>query len=224
MFGMLKAIKIEKGKPFKPTEEWKSIYEEAANLAFEYLQETFVTPGGGLVTFYGEDNEWLAFNTPIEQAKIGFPFEEDGVPLIDLRAMSYFYLSYYPKKMGPASFYLMTLRDDDGNQLNGKDTYRLTVPKDAPAKDFWSVIAYSLKTKGFIRDAKSVGRSSRQLKEMAVNDDGSVDVYFAPTAPKGKEANWIPTGEDFFLCFRLYGPEQAAFDKTWQIGNVERVK
>lgn len=108
-------------------------------------------------------------------------------------------------------------------QLNGKATYRLNVPKDTTAKDFWSVIAYSMTTKGFIRNAKSVGRSSRQLEEMTVNDDGSVDVYFAPTASDGKEANWIPTGEDFFLVFRLYGPEETAFDKTWQLNDVQRV-
>ena len=40
----------------------------------------------------------------------------------------------------------------------------------------------------------------------------------------GKEANWIPTGEDFFLMFRLYGPEKSAFDKTWQLGEIEKVK
>jgi hypothetical protein len=224
MFGLLTAIGIEKGKPFEPNEEWKSIYEEAAGLAFTYLQETFVTQGSGLLPFYGEGSEWMAFNTPIDQAKIGFPFEEDGEPLIDLRAKSYFYLTYYPKELGPASFYIVALRDGDGNQLNAKDTYKLNVPKDTPAKDFWSVIAYSMATKGFIRDAESVGRSSQELDKMTVNDDGSVDVYFAPKAPKGKEANWIPTGEDFFLMFRLYGPEEAAFKKTWQLGEIEKVK
>jgi hypothetical protein len=37
-------------------------------------------------------------------------------------------------------------------------------------------------------------------------------------------AIWIPTGEDFFLMFRLYGPEEIAFDKTWQLGEIEKVK
>ena len=50
---------------------------------------------------------------------------------------------------------------------------------------------------------------------MKLNDDGSVDIYFAPKAPKGMESNWIPTGEDFFLLFRLYGPDKPLFDKTW---------
>ncbi len=56
---------------------------------------------------------------------------------------------------------------------------------------------------------------------MQVNEDGSCDIYFAPKAPAGMEANWIPTGEDFFLLFRLYGPESKDFYKTWMLGDVE---
>ena len=59
---------------------------------------------------------------------------------------------------------------------------------------------------------------------MKKNDDGSVDVYFAPKAPEGMESNWIPTGEDFFLLFRLYGPGKAIADKTWKLGDVAIVK
>jgi Protein of unknown function (DUF1214) len=35
-----------------------------------------------------------------------------------------------------------------------------------------------------------------------------VDLYFGPRPPSGLESNWIPTSGDFFLWFRLYGPEQ----------------
>ena len=224
MLGLLAAIGIEKGKPYKPTKEWVSIYKDGAKCAFDYLQETFVTPGGGLVPYYGGDSQWMAFNAPADQAKIGFPFETDGVPLIDLRAKSYFYLTYYPVKLGPSSFYITALRDADGKQLNGKDTYKLNIPKNTPARDFWSAIAYSMKTKGFIRDAKRVGLSRREIDKMVVNKDGSVDIYFAPKAPKGFEKNWIPTGKDFFVMFRLYGPEKQAFDKSWKLGNIEKVK
>ena len=34
--------------------------------------------------------------------------------------------------------------------------------------------------------------------------------------------NWIPTGEDFFLLFRLYGPTTKDFYKTWILGDVEK--
>ena len=57
-----------------------------------------------------------------------------------------------------------------------------------------------------------------------MNADGSVDLYFGPDAPPGKEANWLPTaGEDFFLILRLYGPEKAFFDKTWKMNDIERI-
>lgn len=58
---------------------------------------------------------------------------------------------------------------------------------------------------------------------MAVNKDGSVDIYFAPSPPKGLESNWVPTGVDFLPIFRLYGPDKPLFDKTWRLGDVENV-
>jgi hypothetical protein len=57
MYGMIQAIGTEKGKPFKPTKEWNAIYKDGAQCTFEYLQETFVTPGEGLIPFYGGDSE-----------------------------------------------------------------------------------------------------------------------------------------------------------------------
>jgi len=98
------------------------------------------------------------------------------------------------------------------------------VPKDTPAKDFWSVIVYSMKTKGFVENVDTVGLSSKNLDAMKANDDGSVNIYMAPKAPAGYESNWIPTGEDFFILFRLYGPDKPLFDKVWKLGNVEKVK
>jgi hypothetical protein len=56
------------------------------------------------------------------------------------------------------------------------------------------------------------------------NADGSVDIYFGPSAPAGKEANWVPTNPSgqFEVLFRLYGPEKAYADKTWKLPDIER--
>ncbi len=59
---------------------------------------------------------------------------------------------------------------------------------------------------------------------MKSNADGTIDVFFAPAAPKGMASNWIPTGEDFFVMFRLYGPDKPLFDKTWTLADVEKVR
>ena len=45
-------------------------------------------------------------------------------------------------------------------------------------------------------------------------------------APEGKESNWVQTvpGMGWHMLFRLYGPEQAWFDKTWRPSEIELVK
>jgi hypothetical protein len=68
-------------------------------------------------------------------------------------------------------------------------------------------------------------RSSRD--KIVKNADGSVDLYFGPKAPAGKpEANWIQTipGKGWFTYFRLYGPTQSYFDRSWVLPDIERVR
>ena len=58
------------------------------------------------------------------------------------------------------------------------------------------------------------------------NADGSTDLYLGPKAPVGKQANWLATvpGKGYFAILRLYGPTEAAIDKTWKPGDIEKVK
>jgi hypothetical protein len=91
-------------------------------------------------------------------------------------------------KLARLLVFLMGLRDKngdlfDGKSLDGKSLYRLRVPKDVPAREFWSAIAYSMKTKGFIPNTKPVGLSS-QDKDLKANADGTKDIYFGPTPPR----------------------------------------
>jgi hypothetical protein len=60
---------------------------------------------------------------------------------------------------------------------------------------------------------------SSNSKELQKNADGSVDVYFGPQAPSGKESNWVQTVADKFWVpyFRLYAPTQAYFDRSWPV-------
>jgi hypothetical protein len=69
------------------------------------------------------------------------------------------------------------------------------------------------------------GKNNKRGK-LITNDDGSIDLFFGPKAPKGKEANWIQTvpQKGWFCLLRLYSPTEAWFDKTWRPGEIERVK
>jgi hypothetical protein len=140
----------------------------------------------------------------------GFPFETADQLLLDERAGGgYFWLAFFPKKLGAASFYLVGLRDKTGTMLNGQSLYRLRVPKDVPVSQFWSATVYSMKTKAFFANADRVAISSSEKAQLKLNPDGTVDLYFGPKPPDGLASNWIPTGGDFFLWFRLYGLREA---------------
>ena len=97
----------------------------------------------------------------------------------------------------------------------------LTVPPNVPAQDFWSVVVYDRETAAWIREMSRVGLASSS-EGIAINQDGSVNVYFGPKAPEGKEANWIPTaeGRKFILLFPFYGPEPPALDGSWELPDV----
>ena len=224
MMALLAGIGIEKGKPFKPSADQKRAMEEGIKLAYASMQSYFTTEGKAMLPFW-EDKKWYVWDFAEGQAKSGFPYVTEDRVLVDERAGgSYFWITYLPKVLGGGTFYLTGLRDSAGDLYDGKSTYKLRVPKDTPAKDFWSAIVYSMETKGFVTDVDRVGISSRDKDTLKMNDDGSVDLYFAPEAPKGLESNWVPTGEDFFLLFRLYGPVKPLFEKTWTLGDVEKVK
>jgi hypothetical protein len=97
------------------------------------------------------------------------------------------------------------------------------VPANPPVQQYWSLTAYDRQTHTLIREMPRASRSS-QIPEMQRNADGSVDVYFGPTAPAGKESNWVPTDpkRGFELMFRAYAPAKAFFDKTWKLPDAEK--
>ena len=223
MMGVLAGIGIEKGKPFNPSPDQEKAMLEGLQRAYDWMQHYFTTPGKAVLPWW-ENRKWYMWNFAEGQAEAGFPYVTENRILLDERAGgSYFWITYLPKNLGGGTFYLTGLRDSEGRMFDGESTYKLTVPPDTPAKDFWSVIVYSMKTKGFVENVDRVGISSRDKDTLKMNDDGSVDVYFAPKAPQGLESNWIPTGEDFFLLFRLYGPDKPLFDKTWTLADVQKV-
>jgi hypothetical protein len=110
--------------------------------------------------------------------------------------------------------------------LDGSKNFRLHLPPGIPEKDFWSVIVYDYQTRSFLQTDQQFPMVSSQNEKMLVNPDSSVDVYFGPKAPAGKENNWIQTipGKGWFPMLRLYSPLEPWFDKTWRPGEIELMK
>ena len=220
---MLKPLGIEKGKLFKPNARQTKILTEAALVGEAMARaNTFERRFTGVM--YRPDSHWhyaLALDADHPDA-----FWD----LLDERA-AWFYeavgasADMSPKHPGPSSAYLSAYTDQSGDWLDGANSYKLHVPPDAPEKLFWSVTLYDVGTRSLIvNEQKIADRSSRM--ELKKNADGSVDIYCGPTALAGFESNWIPTvaGKSWFAYFRLYEPTETYFDKSWPLGDFERIK
>jgi hypothetical protein len=221
MIDVLKSIGIEKGKPFRPDETTRRILNAAADEARSWLDLKYET----MFSRYYEGRRWALPMSPelIEGLQTHFS-NPDSYP-VDGRGVVYTMAFFSPKRSGAGSFYLMAIKDRQGRPFDGGSTYRLRVPANAPVKQYWSATAYDRATHGLIRNLPRASRSS-QTPGIEKNADGSVDVYFGPKAPAGKESNWVPTkaGGQFEVLFRFYGPEKPLFDKTWKLSDVEKIR
>jgi hypothetical protein len=129
-------------------------------------------------------------------------------------------------KVGTGSAYAATVRDGNGDYLDGGKTYKVTLPAPIPANNFWSFMVYSGQHRSMLEtDQKSAGLDSN-MPDVKANEDGSYTVWFSPEPPAGNEGNWIQTipEKSTFVLLRLYGPLQPWFDKTWKPSDFELVE
>jgi hypothetical protein len=221
MLDPLKSIGIEKGKLFLPDAETQDILDDAAREAHAWLDlryESAFSSG-----FY-DGRRWAlpVSNELVEGMETAFA-NPDSYPL-DGRGIAYAMGFFSAKHLGRGQFYLMAIKDRTGQPLDGAKTYRLNVPPKVPVTQYWSATVYDRATHTLIPDLPRGSRSS-QSPDLTINRDGSVDIYFGPAAPSGKDSNWVPTspGGEFEVLFRFYGPERSFFDKRWVLPDIEKI-
>jgi hypothetical protein len=215
----LRVIGIEKGKDFKPGANMQDVLKNAA----AEVQAQFISEASNDGARYWPDLHWRSAS--ITGAETGFSFETAHGLDVNSRGLFYFVACAPPAKLGKATFYLMASVDTSGQPLTGRNNYRLHVPANVPANQFWALTLYDSETAAFSRNSPRVELNSYN-QEIRKNADGSVDLYLGPKPPALKEPNWIYTapGRNFFTIFRLYGPEKPIFDKTWRLPDIERIE
>lgn len=223
--GLLASIGIQKGKPFAPDVRMKDILTDAAAVGNATARAiNFSTRDEE--AYYYPNSEWKAVFEGND-----YLFSPGGVLNPDARTL-YFYMatgsspSLVEKMVGQLSQYIFTEHDASGQYLDGGKNYRLHLPPNIPAKRFWSMVVYDPQTRSLLQTDQPFPSISSQKKGVVINPDSSVDIWFGPKPPPGKEANWVQTvpGKGWFIMLRIYGPLEPWFDKTWKPGEIELVK
>ena len=227
--GIAASIGIVKGKKFAPDGRMKKILTEAVKVGnatartimfYPRDKRAYLYPNSSWKTFFiGGDYRWLDKTGKAGRnldARIHFFYQAT----VNTPAMAL-------ELIGVGSNYAGNTKDSEGNILYGEKNYKLTLPKDVPAKDFWSLVVYDTQTRSELQTPKQPFPSiNSKVAKLNYNKDGSVDIYFGPKAPKGHENNWIQTvaGKSWFVAIRFYGPLKPFYDKTWKPGEIELLK
>jgi len=235
--GMLASIGIVKGQPFKPDAHTREILDRAAKTAYKMSRVIgFEEVVSGRSFRVYPDRHWInpiADGTPANPGgpmDLGWHRSAEGY--LDLDARIWFFTDYYSispgmisQTAGKGAKYMISFTDNAGAPLSGGSNYRVKLPANIPAANFWSLTLYEAENASGLANGQpfpSLGLRDKPVQ----NADGSTDLYLGPKAPAGKEANWLATvpAKGYFAILRLYGPTEAAIDKSWKPGDIEKVR
>lgn len=236
--GMLAALGIVKGQPFAPDAATRAILDQAAKTAYKTSRVIgFEEKVSGRDFRVYPDRHWV---NPVAD---GTP-ENPGGPLdlswnrtdggyLDLDTRIWFFTDYYSISPGMISQipgkgakYMVGFTDSEGTPLSGGTSYSVTLPPNIPAANFWSITLYEAENASGLANGQPFPSKGSRDKPVA-EADGSMVMYLGPAAPAGKpESNWLATvpGKGYFAILRLYGPTEAAINKSWKPGDIEKSK
>jgi hypothetical protein len=234
---MLAAIGIIKGQPFDLDAHAREILDLAAKTAYKMsrvigFQEDL---NSGSLRMY-PDRRWINpldnVTPPSPRTSLNLSWENVAGGYVDLDARIWFFTNYYSvspgmlsKVPGKGAMYMIAFTDTAGANLSGGSHYRLTLPANVPAANFWSVTLYDAESSSGLANGQPFP-SLGSRDQPAQNADGSTDLFLGPKAPEGKAGNWLATipGKGYFAVLRLYGPTEAALNKSWKPGDFEKLK
>jgi hypothetical protein len=220
-YGELAALGIAKGQAFEPDTRMVGILELAAKTANMQMRvESFADRTPARLVWSDRQWEWVALqsaNGTFDTPNFRDTYAQDKWFFQAIATSP----AMFRRDAGAGSLYWLGLSDRTGAYLDGDNSYTLTVPLPVPAKLFWSVTVYDATTRSQVLTDQ--GRAAlRSLFELTDLTGDSVDLHFGPEPPEGAHDRWVKTipGMGWFVYFRIYGPDEAAFDGSWKPGDI----
>ncbi len=118
------------------------------------------------------------------------------------------------------AMYLQATTDDNGDTLNGENTYIIHFDEIPPVLDkgFWSVTMYG--DDNFLVDNEIDRYIINDRSDVLYNEDGTLDIIVSSEKPENT-SNWLPApDEGFHLWLRIYSPDIDAVNNDWKTPTI----
>jgi hypothetical protein len=235
MHGVLASLGIGKGRKFNPTPREKELLGNAAQTAWRMAKNIAANFDRAQDGLWWKDRKWVAHaHTDLNDfmhTLLDEEFRDRETGYVDVDAKAHMYVNHYSISTGMMSSiiglgakYGGAYKDSDGNFLKGENSYKITFPPKPPAKLFWSLTLYDFETASGVNAEGQTYPSLNSMNDLEYNQDGSVTFYIGPDNPD-KKKNFIKSvpGRGWFSLFRFYGPGEGFFDRTYKVGDFEKV-
>lgn len=229
--GLWASIGIEKGKPFAPDERMRKILEDAVAIGNASARSIVWHPRvdgtmEGVQTFEG-----MNWNSAFLNANVFFNGSDGQTMNTEARVTFHYpYTAVTPAmakpRPGVGSDYRIAFLDAADEPFDGSKTYKVTMPPNPPVEDFWAFTLYDAQTRSMLQTDQPLPSLDSIQNDPKLNEDGSIDVYFAPEAPEGWEENWVQTipGKSWFAILRMYGPKEEWLSGNYVPGEITLVE
>ena len=188
--GLFASIGMEKGKPFAPDARMKKILTDAVAIANAAARSIVWYPRiegtmKGIEVYPGQNSAWMMGWV---DKNVFFNGKDGKTMNSDARVTFHYpYTAVTPAMAvsvpGIGSDYGMAYLDSNKQPLDGSKTYRVHLPPNPPAKDFWALTMYDNQTRSQLQTSQRFPTVGSQTEGIRQNEDGSYDIYFGPKPP-----------------------------------------
>ena len=195
--GLLASIGIRKGQPFEPDEQLRATLDRRRRRRQRHRSRGVLqTPLSRTTTCTRAATGSAASSAATTSS---FSTATAGERNLDART-AFFYMATVntpamaAKMIGRGSQYAWGDRDSTGNYLDGANNYRLNIPADVPAKNFWSIVVYDPQTRSELQTGQPLPeQEQRQGRPHTPTPTAPSTSTSGPQPPGEPEANWIQT-------------------------------
>lgn len=142
---------------------------------------------------------------------------------LSLRDQAVIARSFWGPVPAEEAVYPRAVEASDGKPLDGSKRYRIRFAGDdlPPVDAFWSLTVYG-EDLFFVPNEIDRYSLSGETPGLVRSADGSIEAVLARERPTEPGVNWLPVpATPFTLIMRLYLPQQAILDGTWDYPPIE---